>query len=444
MNKKFGKIISLPLLSLFILIGSMSILIGFKGTASAQNELLFGQNHYYTVIFRGNGEAIIYAKMVITNPDEKPLKEFSFEMPKVTSSEMAIYQMKLPQECAKYDYDDRSKKCLQYRDPDYSRSYGGNNLIGYGGNGEIEYQKVQYIKSKSLYRFTFPTEIEPYKSTAIIIAYAAKGYVNETAGLYKFQFESLKISSRIQEIRVAVDIDTDLVMKGKRSSVNYNTETLSMIAQEDVASSISSRSLNNVVGKIGSYGPLVKTAKNLSPNESFIVKGEYAKNWLRLNVSSILLFILIIVAIVTAVYFLVKFLKRRSEQNVKNVSATDQQIIGQNPKNPIRLVTIANISVSFLSVAIIIGLTYLLEFLESSDFIQGFNGSDVFEIIAFITIVLLYILLIFGPAIIIALKRGWKSFIAILIAEFLWCLVFIVIYFIFFQMGLISGSYSRY
>src|SRR3989344_5901344 len=116
MNKFFTEIVSLVSLSVFVL-------VGFAGMASAQNELLFGQNHFYTVIFRGNGEAITYAKIAVTNPDEKPLTEFSFEIPQVSPTEIVIYQMKLPQECIRYDYRDPAKPCLEYRGPDYAQRY---------------------------------------------------------------------------------------------------------------------------------------------------------------------------------------------------------------------------------------------------------------------------------------------------------------------------------
>lgn len=130
MNKFFAKIILFVLISVFVL-------VDFAGIASAQNELLFGQNHFYTVIFRGNGEAITYAKIAITNSDEKPLAEFSFEMPKVSPSEIVMYQMKLPQECVRYNYDDPARPCLEYRDPDYAKEY---YYYGYS-NGQAEYQK---------------------------------------------------------------------------------------------------------------------------------------------------------------------------------------------------------------------------------------------------------------------------------------------------------------
>jgi hypothetical protein len=429
MNKFFVKIISLVSLSVFVL-------VGFVGMASAQNELLFGQNHFYTVIFRGNGEAITYAKIAITNSEEKPLTEFSFEMPKVSPSEIVMYQMKLPQECVNYNYNDPARPCLQYRDPDYAQQY---YYYGYS-NGKAEYQKIQYTKSGNLYRFTLPTPVEPYKSTAIIVAYAAKGYVNESLGLYKFNFETLKVPSRIQEIRVAVDVDSDLLLKGKRSSVNYNTTGLG-VSELAAPQSVSSRDLDKVVGSIGSYGPLVKEAKNLAPNESFIVKGEYATNWFRLYFSSILLTILIIVAIFAGVYFLARFLKRRGGQGGQFGSGANQQMPPQSPQGSISIFNLTNVSVSLLSVVLVVGLTYLLRFLLESDLLRSMNIDPVFGIVGFITIILLYVLVIFGPAIIVAIKHGWKSLVSILIAEFLWFVIFLVLYLVLFQSGLTSNIF---
>jgi len=429
MNKFFAKIISLVSLSVLVL-------VGFAGIASAQNELLFGQNHFYTVIFRGNGEAITYAKIAITNSEEKPLTEFSFEMPKVSPSEIVMYQMKLPQECVNYNYSDPARPCLQYRDPDYAQQY---YYYGYS-NGKAEYQKIQYTKSGNLYRLTLPTSVEPYKSTAIIVAYAAKGYVNESLGLYKFNFETLKVPSRIQEIRVAVDVDSDLLLKGKRSSVNYNTTGLG-VSELAAPQSVSSRDLDKVVGSIGSYGPLVKEAKNLAPNESFIVKGEYATNWFRLYFSSILLTILIIAAIFAGVYFLAKFLKRHGGQSGQFGSGANQQISNQIPQSSISIFNLTNASVSLLSVVLVVGLTYLLRFLLESDLLRSMNTDPVFGIVGFITIILLYVLVIFGPAIIVAIKHGWKSLVSILIAEFLWFVIFLVVYLVLFQSGLTSNIF---
>ncbi len=431
MNKFFGKIVGMVALSLFVL-------VGFASTSSAQRELLFGQNHSYTVIFRGNGEAITYAKIAIANPDEKPLTEFSFEVPKVSPTEMVIYQMKLPQECQNYNYNDPAIPCLQYRDPDYAQQY---DYYRYS-NGKAEYQEIQYTKSGNLYKFTLPTPVEPYKSTAIIVAYAAKGYVSESFGLYKFNFETLKVSSRIQEIRVAVDVDSDLLLKGKNSFVNYN-QIGDQSASRVSVSAVSGASLDKVVGQIGSYGPLVKTAKNLSPNESFMMKGEYATSWFRLYLGSILLTIFIIIAIFAGIYFLARFLKKRNEQNRQFGGATGQQMTSQNPPSSISILNLTNASVSLLSVVGVVGLTYLLRFLSESNLFRSFNPDPVFAIIMVITMILMYVMVIIGPVVIIAIKHGWKSFLSILIAEFLWFVIFLVVYFALFQSGLTSNFGGR-
>lgn len=424
--------------SIVSVVSILFVLLSIAGGALAQTELFFGQNHFYTVIFRGNGEAIIYAKLAITNPDEKPLTEFSFEVPKASPTEIVMYQMKLPQECARYNYNYPTSPCLEYRDPGYAQQY---YYYGYS-NGQAEYQKIQYTKSGNLYRFTLPTPVEPYKSTAIIVAYAAKGYVSESAGLYTFNFETLKVPSRIQEVRVAVDVDSDLLLKGKRATVNYGSLG---VARERAASpqSISSRDLDTVVGNIGSYGPIVKEAKNLAPNESFIVKGEYATNWFRLYLGSIVLTLLIVVGIFVGVYFLVKFLKKRGVERGQLGNGVHQQMTPQMTQGIISILSITNAWASLLSVVLVVGLTYLLNFLGESNLLRFGNIDPVFSVVGVIAIILLYVLIIFGPAVGVATKHGWKSFISILIAEFLWFMVFLIVYLVLFQSGLTASIFSR-
>ncbi|MEO0075855.1 MAG: hypothetical protein ABIK31_07145 [candidate division WOR-3 bacterium] len=346
-----------------------------------------------------------------------------------------MYQMKLPQECVRYDYNSPGQPCLEWRDPDYAQRY---YYYGYGyQEGQIEYQKIQFTKSGNLYRFTLPTPVEPYKSTAIVVAYATKGYVKESFGLFKFNFETIKVPSRIEQIRVAVDADSDLLLKGKRAQVDYGVSLTELAAPQ----TISSRDLDRVVSKIGSYGPLVKEAKNLSPNETFIVRGEYATNWFRLYLKSILLTIFIIIAIFAGVYFLVRSLKKRSGQSDQFENGTNQQVSFRTPQSSISIFNLTNASVSLLSVVLVVGLTYLLIFLLKSNLLRSVNTDPVFGIVGLITIILLYVLIIFGPAIIVATKHGWKSLVSILVAEFLWFVIFLVIYLLLFQSGLTSNIF---
>lgn len=423
------------LTSLSILL--LSIFVGGYNLVSAQSELLFGQKHFYSVVFRGNDEAVTYAKLVITNPGDTPLTEFSFEIPNVEPTELAVYQMKLPQRCTQYDYKASPQVCLQYSDPDYSTGY---YYGGYGNStGQTEYQVIHYTKSGNLYKLTLPTAIDPYKTSALIISYAAKGYVKNSMGLHTFNFETIKVPSRIEQIRVSVDVDSDLLMKGKKSSVNYGGIAQGGAVPVPNAMAISSVAMDKTVSNIGGYGALVKESKNLSPNESFNVRGEYATSWFRLYLSSILLSILIVVLIFVGIYFVSKLLKRYLEKSNPTGENTTPSTSTQEPTKSSSLFSVVNGAVSFASVLMVIGLTYLIQFLLESRILGSIN-SAVLGIVMFITVILLYVLVIFGPAIIVAIKHGWKSLLLILFAEFLWFLVFLAVYLTLFQS--ISKGYS--
>ena len=124
------------------------------------NSLLFGQKHSYSVVFRGNGEAITYAKIVIPNREEQALSEFSFEIPKVEPSEIIMYQMKLSPECVRYNYTDPNNPCVEYRAPDYGQDY-----YYYGSGQTAEYTRIKYTQSGNTYNLTLPNSVEPSKST---------------------------------------------------------------------------------------------------------------------------------------------------------------------------------------------------------------------------------------------------------------------------------------
>lgn len=383
--------------------------------------LLFGQSHFYSVFFRENGEAIVYSKIVVTNSNEEPLKEFSFEIPKVSPTEMIIYQMKLPQECVLYDYSGLGTQCLEYQDPDYTRrSY----YYDYGyREGKIEYKRINFVKEGDLYSFEIPEEVESFKTTAFIIAYAAKGYVQESVGFHRFQFETIKVPSRIKESRVVVDVDRDLFMKGKRLQIDYPEFPAYDAREVGVDSVISNRELDKVVQSIGSYGRLVKEARNLAPNEVLFVKGEYAKSWVGLHLYSLIKAVLFLFSLFLGIHFLLKFLNKKKK-------ITKEKNTGNWP------LTMNNLLISLISALSVFAITIVLYIIDRSiNFYFGYYYF--FEIIQIIIIGLLYILIIFAPPIIISLKNGWKSFIVILGGEVLWMLIFLSIFFLFFQ----SNSY---
>jgi hypothetical protein len=395
------------------------------------NSLLFGQKHSYSVVFRGNGEAITYAKIVVPNREEQALSEFSFEIPKINPSEMIMYQMKLPKECVRYNYTDPNNPCVEYRDPDYGQDY-----YYYGSGQTAEYTKIKYTQSGNTYNLTLPNSVEPSKSTAIIISYAAKGYVDNNFGLYKFNFETIKVNSRIESVRVAVDVDSDLLLKGKQSSVNYNEAGSGPMAKLGDSSAISSRELDRVVSNIGVSGALIKESKSLSPNESFNVKGEYANNWFRLYLNEIIIALLVIIIVIFLIYFVAKYIsskpKKRTDANTKTQDKTNNIV----NKNSINLFNLTNVLVSLGTVILLIIVNIIIRLLNQYNNWQSILYDPTFSSLISVITTLLYAFILLAPAIMIGLRRGWGNTFSILILQFIWFVIILALYLLLFQSGL--------
>jgi hypothetical protein len=407
--------------------------------------ILLGQNHYYTVTFRGNGEAIVLSKMVITNPNDTTMYEFSFEAPNVNISELTLLQQKLPESCLEYAYPSiyptPTPSRIIYATPTpgimmpdyytqpYCVRYQSADYINYYGGGTAEYQRVKFNQEGSLYRLQLPYPVEPNGSSAIILSFAAHGYVKNSLGLMEFNFETLKVPSRVSLTRVAVDVDSDLYLKGKQSQVNYNTGGMTNLSIPTLGSyGEKSAELDRSIGSIGTYGALVKEAKNLAPNESFTVRGEYSKSSLRLYLSSVLTGILVIVLICIGLFLALKFLRTRmlkKQAENKTQDANNVQI-----KN---IPLIQETALGLLSAFLVMVVTLGFNTLSQSGIFYNSYAFPLMYMVILLTGLLLYVLALFGPAVFYASKKGWRSLIVIIIAEVLWLALFIVLYLLLFQ-----------
>jgi len=340
--------------------------------------------------------------------------------------------MKLPKECIRYNYTDPNNSCVEYRDPDYGQDY-----YYYGSGQTAEYTKIKYTQSGNIYNLTLPNAVEPSKSTAIIISYAAKGYVDNNFGLYKFNFETIRVNSRIQSMRVAVDVDSDLLLKGKRSSVNYNEDTVSMpMAKLGDSSAVSSRELDRVVSNIGVSGALIKESKSLSPNESFNVRGEYAKNWFRLYLNETIIAVLVIIVIIFLIYLISKYISSKPKNNSAETTLSQDKANNIVNKNSINLFNLTNVLVSLGSVGLIVTVSVVLRILNQYNSWQSISYDPTFSSLISIIITLVYALILLAPAIIIGLRKGWGNLLSILILQFIWFVIILALYLLLFQSGL--------
>lgn len=400
----------------------------------AQGEILFGQRHYYSVLFRGNGEAIVTARLELTNPNDQPLSEFSFQIPKVNAIEVSMYQSEQSWPCLRYDYYSPNRPCLEYSQP----NYGAEIYPTYGGN--VTYTKIDFTTVGNLYKFTLPNPVPPQKSTTVVLTYAAQGYAKNRFGLFTYAFETVKVPARIQSVQVAVDVDTELYLRGKRSNVEYANpaQTLSSEMGLGASAKITSPAFDQSVRSIGATGPVVKTAKALAPNESFIVKGEYARNWYRLYLGRIVAIVLIILAIVVGLYLLRRHFHRSSPANQEGAT------VGSATTSALTKAQGSNMYIyagwGLFSAFLPLGLSGAI-YLVTEMFNRVGRYDPIFELATFLIFAILYILAIFGPALWVSSTHGVKSFLAVMAWELVWFLLLLLIYAVFFSGGTYPRSY---
>ncbi len=198
-------------------------------------------NQYYNVFFDEEGEAYVALRIDIYNKDSQPIDYLNLEIPG-----QGMYIYKIVQE----------------------HNYAYN---------EIEARPARL--SDSVY---FTLEIMPINKSqhsSILIFYKAKGYVDKSFGKYNFEFETIKIPYLTNDVKVSIDVQQGLKLKGKKAEVNYMPD-FPVFARVATLESSDMKSISNSITRDQSY---TKTANYLDPYESFSVKGVYAENWFMMN-----------------------------------------------------------------------------------------------------------------------------------------------------------------
>ena len=282
--------------------------------ARAQSALLFGQKHYYSVTFRANQEAIVYARIVLTNNSETPMTTAKFTNGSSKINELVALQMILPRSCDKYSnvYPTmiNTPACDKYSDPDYTTTY------SYNPDGEqTQYFPLKTDKSDSDFTVNLSKPIEASKSGSIVLAYVSKDYVTSGAyGVKNYDFKTLGAEARQGDTAVANDVDSGLTLKGAIDEKRDGIPPMMGIAELSTKDSagtvaISNKTLDSTVSGIGSGGKKSETATGVAPGEQFSARGSYAADSWRLyakvttiviiaTVGTVLLFVLILIALV--------------------------------------------------------------------------------------------------------------------------------------------------
>ncbi len=373
----------------------------------------FGQNHYYAVSFDEEGEAAVAAKLTIQNTKKQEITDVVIEIPGESVRIINAIQEARQSEkkCSNWDdiciwYNDNicekyAKKCYEWYYDYYS--YPTYHTIDY------DYE----ILSKSVkYTFHLPVNVSEQQTTTILLYYKAIGYVDESLGVYNFDFETAKLNYDTNTVRVSITVQDDLYFKGGKTNIDFkpNFGVMSKTLAAEGARSDELQSFSDYITYSEGY---VKEAYGLDPWESFHVKGKYARSWFALYKVWIIIGLLALATIVWGTnIFLIGKIKKMKKPGINK--------------------SMKPIIVGFFNSLILIGFWFLLNV-----FIEWFNVIIYYQYQGFLfpLIILLasiiILVLTFGIPIYMGIKYGLSSGIITFLSQIFWMFVFLIVIAIF-------------
>jgi hypothetical protein len=345
-------------------------------------------------------------------------------------TEVAVFQIIKEKQCISYDgpqpmYDsgksmDVNTKCLEYQDPNYYDFWGMNQ----------KYFKAGVTAQNNEIRITLPKPIDPEKSGSYVLFMRTRGLTEKVfGGAFSYHFETMRTDSSIRNLQIGILSDSEMKFKGADAQVYYGAVTNSSVMMEMATK----RSAFKVLILITMFPRLVRVrfikAVVISPGDTYVVDGMYAKSIVSLYLKealSILGLIILTFIIVIGIVFGISKLRSRTSSPQKPVSHMKALILV--------------LTAGFISGLCIAGYTLMLvaisRFLESW---YGFTNMFSMLIIAIFSCGV-YAFFIFCPTIVAWLKRGWKWGILMFGITLMWVISFLVIIGVYY---LATGFFSK-
>lgn len=394
------------------------------------NSPVFGQDHSYSVVFRGNGEAVVTLRVAFTNTSSSALKSFILRVPKVIPTQLSTYQILLDKYCYNWGpqiYDPMANtyvqgNCIRYQEPDYYQSY----------YSSAKYQRANTTFSGDMITVDLPTAVAPNASGAFFLNFRAMGYAaKDSFKVFNYKFETLKVEDSIRNLRVGISTDSDLVLKGVTGTVNYRFEApaAALGGVESASAPVANPTIDQFVGNIGN-GSITKTASNLSSLESYTVEGAYAQNKLQLYGKTLLIVTVIILVILLVLIMVVRKIFKKLNQSDKQSSYNEIET-GERKTTTVSLdvkylmmVFLLSFLASILMAGYTVGIIFLSQFMTS---VISYQYEVFFFLFLVIISFCIYSFLLFGPAIYMGIKKGIGWGIASVGLTVTWLIMFLII-----------------
>ena len=381
-------------------------------TATAVNPQNYGQTHSYNVLLRGNGEAVAWATVSITNGDSTPISQLVFKTGNMSPRLFEVWQEM-------------------------------------SGNNQFQYKKLNVQQSGKTATVTLSKLISQNQSGSLIINYRGFGAVKKGLfGRMKFDFQTLESNDRVRSARIVAEADVDLYIKGDKSKISYVESAPSsfgkvaggsMAMENALSSGLSDRSLSSGIGgyyPANSTNSIAKNATDLLAGDVFHVRGVYATSWLGMYWTGFAWFIIIIAAIIAAIVFGRKYWSRimppKSPIN-KMQEQKSEQTVPSNFVLPFWRTIWGAMAMGFLNAIVTVFLVFLIPFgMNAMTSTMNYGYSDDFMrigltlLLALISFIL-FVGTIFGLSVYFGVRHG-KQYGFIVFGSQIASLIFLVFF----------------
>lgn len=412
-------------------VGAIIASLVVTSTSVAGQGLLIGQEHSYDVYVRGNGEALVAARVVVNNTQEQNMETVTLETPDgVSVSELHAAQELRPPKCI----DERNRyrddeECQEFRPPDYSNAY------SYRYNSK--FQRVSIDESNGAITVELKEAIEPNTNGAFLLSFVTRDFVDTSAfgNAFNFNAKSLKADQRITKASMAVYADTDYRIRGAESDVDYASVTEGSRGLQSASpdSAVESSTLQNFSRRVGRQGQVNKTAQALAPGDVMEVDGFAAQSWWRLNLVKLLIIGLIAAGVIAGLVYWWRrsgASGRSDDEHGRNHEPTEQKkkpaesqtTHPQTARNHGRLYIIS-ILLGLVSALAVMGVSALL--LNMEDLFS--RRSELLSMLQVLAVIAAYLFVFLAPPIFAGIRYGLRWGLLTVGISLLWMVLLVAI-----------------
>ena len=348
----------------------------FPSTTTSGNQT---SDQFYNVVFDGEGEAAVVAKLTVPNRSASSRSVINLEIPGENLRLINSLQEVSGRNCSNYDYSISSSPiCTSYNNSYLSPNY------------YTLQPSIQKTNDSNKLTVILGRPIEPQGSTTVILNYKVTGYVKNALGIYNFGFETIKSNYDVDNIRVAISVQEGFSIKGGGARTNYTNNFPA--ASQTAYSGSTDIGLAEFSSRIPEQSGYVKTTQSLDPGENFRVNGVYSSSFWLLYLQDAIKIIIVGALLLLLIISLYKW----KGKNLKITLSTH---------HPIFQVVVTSAAASITLIVTTFGTLWFLE--RQSSYYLG-TLSTFLVILILLILLVISISLIFGPAVYFGIKRGIK------------------------------------